>query len=81
MKKLWYAMVVAAGIGLIGSVSAANAAPANAGVIGDTAQLGVQLQQVQFFWHGRHWRHRRLVCYRHHFRHSRVARRCHWRYW
>lgn len=31
-----------------------------------------------WYWHGRHWRHRRWWCVRHHPYHPR---RCYWRYW
>jgi hypothetical protein len=82
MKTTLFAALLVAGIGVVGAVPSASAAPVNGAAIGETAQHVNPLQKVQVWvWHGRRWHHRERVCNRTHFRHSRSRRECHWRYW
>ena len=57
MRRMFVAMLVAAGIGLVGT-SGSSAAPANGGVINDAAARTDPVDQVQHWrWgSGGHWR-------------------------
>ena len=65
MKSIVLATLIAAGLGLAGTLGA-SAAPASGAVIGETASHASLLQQVQHSrWRSRHWRERR--CHRRHW--------------
>ncbi len=76
MRGTLLAMLVAAGIGLVGTAGV-SAAPVNGAVIGDAANAANSVEQVQ------HWRwgsggHRRYGSRGGHWRYgSRGVRRCH----
>ena len=85
MRGILLAMLVAAGIGLVGSAGV-SAAPINGAVIGDAANAASPVEQVQHWrWgSGGHWRwgsrggHWRFGSRGGHYRFgSRGVRRCH----
>jgi hypothetical protein len=64
MRKVFMAVTMALGMGLMGS-PASIAAPADGLVIGDAARVGAVTEQVH--WRGYWWRHH----HRHHHHHYR----------